>query len=164
MNQTKSGTFRDFLEFFPEIELPITLNDEIHHLFSSQNKPIHPLLIEKFILPLEGPQDGLNEFIACFKIPETHQFHAIVYWAAGITGYTYKLVTFTKEGHLIDNKVIAGTFFDGNQLTQSIATIDPDWEIFVATGQSGQTIDQFNPSQSKAFQLELLPDGYISQP
>ncbi len=160
--QKATVKFDDFLQKFPAIELPITLNDEIHLLFSKNNKPLPQSLIREFILPIEKKADELTEFVPCFSIPETINFYAIVYWKAGLMDYLYQLVTFTKQGELIDQRAIAGTFYDEEKLTKSIATIDEDWEIFVATGQSSGKTNEFDPSTSKAFKLELLPDGYIT--
>ena len=155
--------FSHFLDKFPEVELPATLGDETHLHFSRENDPLPKLMVEQFILPLEEmPADEFTEFIACFKIPDTHEFHAIVYWRAGLMSYQYKLVTYTKKGDLIDMRVIAGTFSDGNTLTKSIATIDEDWEIFIISGQAGtDRKKKYDASTSTAYKLELLPDGKI---
>lgn len=155
--------FSHFLEKFPEVELPATLGDETHHQFSRENAPLPGLMVEQFILPLEEmPADEYTEFIACFRIPDTHEFHGVVYWRAGLMNYQYKLVTFTKKGELIDQRVIAGTFSDGNTLTKSVATIDEDWTIFIISGQAGADREKkYDASASTAYKLELLPDGTI---
>ena len=75
--------------------------------------------------------------------------------------YQYVLVTFTKKGILIDKRVIAGTFSDGEVLTQSVATIDEDWAIQVVSGQGKADETRYNASSSTAYQLELLPEGRI---
>ncbi len=153
--------FNAFLEHFPTIELPITLNDEIHHEFSNINEPLPALMIEQFIQPYEPEEaDEFTEYIACFKIPETHDFHAIVVWRAGLLSYTYTMMTFTKKGELIDKYAIAGTFYDGQQLTQSVATIDEDWEMLIMSGQS-KNGERYNPATSRVTKLELLPEGQI---
>ena len=76
--------------------------------------------------------------------------------------HQYVLATFTKKGQLIDRRVIAGTYSDGQQITRSVATIDQDWIIYVGSGQvdAHQTRD-FDGTESKVFELELLADGKI---
>ncbi|MDX1941756.1 MAG: hypothetical protein SFU99_14445 [Saprospiraceae bacterium] len=153
--------FESFIEHFPTVQLPVTLNDEVHHEFSNRNEPLPPLMIEQFILPFELEEiDDMTEYIACFKIPETHDFQAIVIWRAGLMDYSYNMMTFTKKGELIDKRAIAGTFYDGQNLTQSVAIIDEDWEILITSGQStnGKTYD---PTTSRVTKLELLPEGQI---
>ena len=156
-------SFAHFLEKFPELPLPITLNNEAHHAFSRENDPLSPLMIEQYILPLEDlVVDEFTEFVACFRIPETHGFHAVVYWRASLLDYQYKLATFTRKGELIDIRIIAGTFSDGETLIQSFATIEEDWEILVVSGQvkTGQK-EPYDASSSTTYSLELLPDGTI---
>ena len=154
--------FAQFLEKFPEIELPITLNDEAQYIFSRRNDPLPVEMIDHFLAPIEeSAADPLTEFVACFRIPETYEFHAIVYWMAGLMDYKYVLATFTKKGVLIAKRAISGTFSDGKLLTKSIATIDEDWIIYVVSGQSDVEQLDYDASSSTAYQLELLPDGKI---
>lgn len=157
-------SFPNLLECFPEVELPVTLGDKTHHDFSQHNDPLPLPIIANFIAPIEGDEgDDTTEYIACFRVPKTYDFHAIVYWKAELLNYTYNLATFTKGGQLIDKRVIAGTFSDGSSITQSVATMDEDWMIYVLTGQNAIG-DTYDPASSKAMELELLPDGYITEP
>jgi len=111
--------FGHFIDKFPEIELPITLNDEIQHQFSKNNEPLPPLMIEQYLAPLDGQTpDEYTEYIACFRIPNTQDFHAIVYWRAELLTYEFNLATFSKKGELIARRTLAGTFYDGEQLIQ----------------------------------------------
>lgn len=158
----KQVSFDYFIEQFPVIELPITLGESSHLDFSKANEPLNIEVVRQHILPIEDlPADEFSEFIACFKIPDTYEFYAIVYWRAGLMNYTYTLVTFTKKGILIDKRVIAGTFSDGELLTQSVATIDEDWVIVVVSGQVSSSDSTYDASTSTAYRLELLPDGKI---
>lgn len=187
MAESQSIRFDHFLEKFPELPLPITLGEDTHHHFSQQNDVLPQRMIEQFILPLEmtglddieaegegsaSPkrsidlleEEELVEFIPCFKIPDTHDFHAIVYWRAGLMSYQYILVTFNKNGLVIDYSVIAGTYSDGKSLTQSVATITEDWEIVVVSGQGDVNHpDQYDAASSRATRYELLPDGKIAK-
>ncbi|MFN7115448.1 MAG: hypothetical protein ACK4TA_01535 [Saprospiraceae bacterium] len=157
-------TFNDFLDFFPEVELPVAFNEETLRDFSNTNQPLPALAIEQFITPYEDElPDELTEFIACCRIPETHSFQAVVYWKAGLMTYEFTLATYTKQGILLDKRVIAGTFFDGERLTQSVAIIEDDWEILVMSGQT--TADEnnkfYDAQQSRVTKMELLPEGQI---
>ncbi len=159
-----SNNFAAFLRKFPEVRLPVVLNDEIHHDFSQHNDPLSSQMIDRFLAPIETePIDELTEFIACFKIPDTGEFHAVVYWKAALLNYQYVLATFTKTGVLVDKHVIAGLFSDGKNLTSSVATIDEDWGIHIVSGQTEAASSHlYDASQSKMSELELLPDGKIA--
>lgn len=153
--------FSDFLRVFPEVKLPVVLSDESTLEFSRQNKPLSQGLIQTFIQPLEDHlPDELTEYIACFKIPDTKDFHALVYWRGSLMDYQYVMVTFDLRGEMIDRQVLAGTYSDGLTLTHSVATIEPDWNIVVVSGQN-ESDSHFDPTSSTARALELLPEGYI---
>lgn len=154
--------FQHFITYFPEIGLPIRLDDEVHHTFSLENEPLPSLAIEQFLLPIEEDADDLTEFIPCFSVPETYDFHAIVYWKAGIMNYQYVLATFEKNGELIDKRVIAGTFSDGINVIKSVATIEEDWMILTITGKMNSHDEIYDATSSKMLEMELLPDGTIT--
>lgn len=163
MKKTASITFDEFLQFFPELELPVTFSEDTHHDFSRNNDALPQVAIERFIQPLEGEEiDEFTEFVPCIRIGATYDFQAVVYWKAGLMNYQYKLATFDKNGNPLDFRVLAGTFTDGNTITRSYATIDEDWLINIVSGQTGVDDEEdYNATESKAFSLELLPDGKI---
>lgn len=162
MDKETKYKFDFFLSRFPELTLPLVLGEEAHREFSKTNEPLSQELILQFIQPFESmPYDELTEWVPCFRIPETHEFYAIVYWRAGLMDYQYILMTYTRSGDLIDQRAIAGTFSDGKVLTQSVATLDEDWIISIASGQADAQQSDYNASSSRAYQLELLPEGRI---
>jgi hypothetical protein len=161
-NKKPKKGFLDFVAKFPEIELPVALTEDTRHLFSMKNLPIPDLLVESFILPYEEETlDEFSEFMACFKIPGTGAFEALVFWRAGLLNYQYKLITFDKKGEFIDTRVIAGTYSDGETVTQSIATIQENMKIIIASGQNEASKELFDGSSSTTYFLEIMLDGTI---
>ncbi len=157
-------SFRHFIEYFPEIELPISLGENAHHAFSQQNEPLPKQVVEEFIQPLEDRSiDEFTEFVPCLRIPiEKEDFIAIIYWRADLLNYEYTLATFLKNGDLINKRVIAGVASDGQYITQSIANIEENWLINIATGRSKANDEiGFDAKASKIHELELLTDGSI---
>ena len=162
MKKEQPISFDSFLTLFPEIELPFALTTDIHIEFSRHNLPIPEAMVDQFLS--SAHDDEFTEYIACFKIPNTKSFHAIVAWRAGLMEYEYHLVTLDKSGNLIDTRVIAGTQGDGKLLTRSVATIEADWLINIVEGneviqEDGESI--FNPNSSKVVSLEMTRDGDI---
>jgi len=154
--------FTNFLERFPEIDLPITLGDEMHMTFSSENPPLQSLMINQHLLRAEEKApDEFTEFIPCFRIKETISFHAIVYWRAGLLDYQYIMATFDKKGNVLGRRVLGGTHVEGETITKSVPTIDSDWTIHVVSGQGKAGDDIYDPATSTKFELELLPDGLV---
>ncbi|MEZ4949131.1 MAG: hypothetical protein R2784_07065 [Saprospiraceae bacterium] len=84
-----------------------------------------------------------------------------MYWRAGLMDYRYILMTYTKQGEYIDHKVIAGTYSDGEKVTLSVATIEEDWTINVASGQNEGEDADYDAEGSTVFSMELMPDGTI---
>jgi hypothetical protein len=155
-------SFAQFLELFPELELPVTLTEEAAHNFSKENKVLPSLVIEQYFLPLEGVVDEMTEFVPCFRFPKTKDFHALVYWKASLLEYNFILLTLSLKGELIGQRVLAGTFAEGDTVTQSVATIDEDWIITIVTGQAqAGKEDLYDASTSKTISLEVLPNGTI---
>lgn len=149
------------IDLFPEIRLPITLTDEMAHVFGQTNGLISEELLDRYILPYEEEgHDEFTEFVPCFRIPATHDFHALVFWRAGLLKYAFTMLTLDKQGGFIDRRVLAGTFSAENELVQSVATIDEDWEILVVSGKS-KPGDLYDASTSSKLNLELLPEGQI---
>jgi hypothetical protein len=160
---TAKTSFPEFLDYFPLLELPVTLGEHEHHDFSQTNEPLPDALIERFLSPMEEAIDEFTEFVPCFRFPGTHGFHALVYWKAALMNYYYVLATFTPQGELVDRQIIAGTFSDGKTLMHSMATIDEAWEILILSGSGSALTNEYDASSSKARKLELLPDGKIDR-
>lgn len=156
-------TFNDLLSRFPSVDLPITLGVDTHHDFSQNNPPLSQALIDNFILPLESEEaDELTEFIACFQLPATEQYRAVVYWRAGLLNYQYTLVTFDPKGQFIDQRVIAGTYYDGDQLTQSMATVTEELQVYIVSGQGqAESFEDYSAASSTAYRLQIGTGGKI---
>ncbi len=150
-----------FLQAFPEVALPVSVTEESASAFERENGAISERLVHEFILPLEEDADELTEFIPGFRIRGIKDFHAVVYWKAGLMNYQYVLVTFEKSGKPIDRLVIAGTFSDGRVITRSAARIDEDMTIYIVSGQLAGSDEEYEAGSSTTRELELLPDGKI---
>ncbi len=161
MKKKQKISFKKFLTIFPEIDLPITLTEADHIEYSRHNKPIPEPMIYEFLS--SANDDELTEYVACFQIPQTKGFHAIVYWKAGLMEYEYQMATYDLEGHLLDKHILAGVKSNGQTIVRSVATIESDWLINVVEGteaiKAKQTV--FNPQTSQVHNLELTHNGEI---
>lgn len=161
MKSEQTIIFENFLNLYPEVELPITLTSDDSVDFSRHNPPIPLELVDEYLA--SANDDELTEYIACFKIPETQSFHAIVSWKAGLMEYEYQVTTYDLGGNLIDKRIISGTKSNGSTITRSVATIESDWLINVVEGnevfKDNQSI--FNPSASRVSNFEITADGEI---
>jgi len=156
-------TFNQFIQKFPEENLPISINEESASTFSQENEPLSQKAITEFILPIEGDADELTEFVPGFRIAGLKDVTALLYWKAGLLSYEYVLATFEKSGKLIDRQVIAGTVSDGRGIVRTFARIDEDKTIYMVSGMVEGSEDEYDASNSTARELELLPDGRMIQ-
>lgn len=162
----KSVSFDFFLDFFPEAPLPLTVGEDTARLISATMPPLSPLLIDTFLLPLEEAMvnDEFTEFVACFQLPPQDDYVSLVYWRADLLQYHYVLVTLKKEnGALIDRRIIAGTSYDGAELTQSSAAITEDQTIYIVSGQGAADDSSYLAAASTAQRYQITKQGKISE-
>ena len=146
---------------FPKVELPIVLGEDDHHTFSAKNDPIPEALISYYLIAPGDLVDEFTEFVACFALPDTKNFHAIVYWKAGLMTYEYVLQTFNKQGQTIDRKIIGGTKIQENVTALTVATIEENGSIIMAGGISHNDEGTYDATTTESIHLELLPSGQI---
>jgi hypothetical protein len=160
MNQKDrpSPSFLAFLEHFPLVELPVTLGEDTHLTFSKENDPLPEYLALEFV---ESELDDLTEIVPCFSFETEDDFHAVVWWKAGLLEYAYFLATFSKNGQPVARKTIAATRVQGEKITRSVASIDAEGVVFVAEGTSENEV--YDPLKSKTHNFEILPNGEIIQ-
>lgn len=156
--------FPQFVAKFPPVEMPVTLGDETHHIFIQENEPLPEEMIRQFILPVETEGTALDEFtefVPCFAIDNTDNFIALVWWKAELLTYHYMLATFTDKGRLIDRRVIAHTIAGDGNVGRRVATINDEWEIFIAEGSTEDGQTGFDPTTSRTYVLEIMANGEI---
>lgn len=155
--------FADFVGKFPPVPMPVILGEDTHHVFAQENEPLPDGMIAQFIHPTEGAEisEGpYTEYVPCFAIDGTENFIALVWWKAGLLNYEYVLATFTLKGELIDRKVIAYTRAQSELISRAIATIDEEWVIFIAEGESAKN-GVFDPTSSRMREMEIMINGAI---
>ncbi|NJC27311.1 hypothetical protein [Neolewinella antarctica] len=155
--------FEHFLEQFPELELPISFNEETVRTISKETLPLSPMMIEQFIAPVEpGKIDELTEFVACMRLPEADDYAGVVYWRADLAQYHFTLVTFNpKTEEMIDRMVIAGTSYDGEELLQTHAMMNETLLIHQVSGQGGGGDFDYQASTSTARRFQVGGAGKI---
>ena len=162
---TRAQSFKIFLKHFSKEKLPITFSDENIGYFDRKNTPLGADVIRQFLLQdessTEDDDEDLTEYIACIIIPDTKDFHAVVYWRGKLLEYDYILASYDKNGVLINRKVIAGLRSDGQSVKRSVATIDEDWIINIIVGEQDQQEELYDPLKSQPMAMELMGTGEI---
>lgn len=152
----------DLLDFFPEVELPIEVTENLVMTAESVNKVLPAAVIEQYIVEWEGSEafDEFTEFVPILRIRDAEEFHAFLYWKGGLMKYEYILVTLNKNGEFITRKPIASTLSDGNTIKKSVAKIDEDMIIHIMAGEN-EANGKYDPTRSQAFNMEILYSGDI---
>jgi hypothetical protein len=154
--------FTNYLGRFPEIELPVTLRDDSNHDFEA-NPPLQDEMIDQYIMRYEAVEmDDFTEYMACFQLPKSEKFQALVYWKAALMNYDFVIATYGKDGNMIDKKAIAGIKVIGQDISRSIATINDDLSINIAEGMEVNGGD-FNADTTKARRFQIAENGLIEQ-
>ncbi|MCB0685035.1 MAG: hypothetical protein KDC53_00880 [Saprospiraceae bacterium] len=159
----KPLSLKGLLEYFPPIELPVTLTSDLHHVFLQENKPLPESYIKEFLQTENEEDDPYTEYAACFRLPGNEQYQAIVFWKASLMSYEYSLATYQNSGRMISSRIIAGTKSDGNSILKRIATIDEESVISIAEGIGPLDDRQYDADQSHTYQLEIAETGDILQ-
>ena len=158
----KEIQIEDLLSFFPEVELPIEITDDLVITADSVNKVLPASIIEEFIVKWEGSEefDEFTEFVPILRIQDAEDFHALVYWKGGLMKYEYILVTMDKLGNFITRRPIGSTMSDGKTVKKSVSKIDEDMIIHIMAGENGVN-EKYDPAKSQAFNMEILHSGDV---
>lgn len=160
MNTQPPLNLEALLHYFPKIQPPITLSEEIAHKFSSENVPLSQGLLAKYFAQWED-LDQFSEIIPCCQLESEYKFYTLIYWKASLLSHEYKVLTLSHKGSVIAQKVIAGMLSNGETIKETVATIDKDLCIYSAVGELSDMGRPYDPKMSAAFKFEILPDGNI---
>jgi len=164
MSDSPQIRFSHFVEQFPPLELPITFAEETVRRISKETPPLPPRMIDQFLVPMEPTQinEEFTEFIACLRLPDADNYVGLVYWRADLAQYHYTLVTLNpKTQEVIDRMVLAGTSYDGAELTQTTAAITEALMIYQVSGQGGGGDFDYQASGSTARRFQIAESGKI---
>jgi hypothetical protein len=156
-------SFENFLMFFPEVELPYSILSETQRMIEEEQEPLSATWMFNFVLGKDAVIDEFTEFMPCFSIASQHKIHILVYWEATLEGNAYKLATFSREGHLIDSRTIAGMRYESNSVIQSVCTITQSLTFSTVDGRldsEGQPTDFSHETHEQRF-CQVEADGQI---
>ncbi len=165
MRKRKNISLKNFLSRFPEVDLPVTLGEETEREFYIRHDPLPAPMVNKYLSVFFPPHiiDEFTEFVPCFKIKDTAGFHAIVVWVAGLAFRHYYLVTLNEKGEELQCRMIGGLSFSDDTIRRTVTRIEEDWMIYLATADTDRTDDLESKTETISEQLELMPDGGISE-
>ena len=151
-------SFSSFIALFEEVPLPLTLSPESVSVFSQRNESLAPDVIAEYLPHIE--QDEFTEIIPCLRIADASESIILVYWQGGLLHYSFHIISFTKKGERVADRVIAGTLSDQDDVLHRVATIDEDWIIYIVEGLESAR-GEYDPNSNRSLYLEILSTGDI---
>jgi len=159
-SSSPSKEFSDFLNFFPKVTLPVTIQYSDHHHFSKTNDALPDPLLISFIIPnLDFEMDEFTEFLPCLQFESVPGMHHVVIWSARLMHHSFYLMNFNSAGLFLDMSEIAGFYTDNDKVIQKMAHVDAEGTIYLVEGSMNETSHEINPGKTKKWQLIILTDG-----
>ena len=160
MKRVPTAQFAEFIEFFPLLQLPFSLLPDLQQI-PADPIPLPGVLQDEFILPFEGDEtDDYTEYIPYGRIAGTQDFHAVIYWKAGVLRYEFILATFSPEGKPLYHAIVGGIRYEDEGTIHSVAVIHEDLRITIAEGMS-ETDDEVVSPQTQTYLMSITPSGEI---
>lgn len=155
-------TFEDFLDYFPEFDLPLSLLPDLDQI-PSDDAPIAGELIDKYILPFEASEgdDEYVEYIPYGRFTSPNKFQAIIYWKAGVLRYEFILATYTLQGEPLSHAIVGGLRYEEEGALHSVGVIQPDYTIVIAEGLLDPDTKEPDLTQTQTYNMSIGQEGII---
>lgn len=162
MKRLPTAQFAEFIEFFPPLELPLSLLPDMSQI-PSDPIPLPGVLQDAYILPFESDEvDEFTEYVPYGRITGIKDYHALIYWKAGVLRYEYILATYTAEGEPLSHAIVGGLRYEEEGILHSVAVIHEDLSIVIAEGIAQSDEAGLDPDQTQTYLMEILPTGIIT--
>ena len=162
MKKRPEAQFAEFIDFFPALELPVSLLPDTGQI-PSDPLPLPGLLQDRFILPFESDEvDEFTEYIPYGRLAGMRDFEAVIYWKAGVLRYEYILATYSLQGEPLSHAIVGGLRYEEEGVLHSVAVIHPDLSIIIAEGMAQTDDEGMDPDQTQTYQMTILPTGMIT--
>lgn len=155
-------TFSEYVALFPVAEFPIHLGEESYKEFEKIGQLLPDGEIATYLAELELELDEFTEVLACAQFSRKG-YTALIYWKAGLLHNHYRILTYDPQGSLVDNRVVAGSYVDGEKVSFSAATITADAVIYVVSGQQGLNERLGSADANSALRLGIDDSGVIRE-
>ena len=161
MNKVPTASFTEFIDFFPLLKLPFSLLPDLEQI-PADPVPLPEILLAAYILPFEGDEvDEYTEYIPYGKIEGTKDYHALVYWKAGVLKYEFILATYQLDGQPTSHAIIGGIRYEEEGTIHSVAIIHEDFRITIAEGLAEEKTMAIQPEETQSYFMAIKPSGEI---
>ncbi len=156
------ASFADFTKRFPKAQFPLVLGELSYRNFEKLAELLPEADLGAYVAPLEPSLDEYTEVLPVARFKHA-DYTAVIYWKAGLLHNHYRLATFDKLGNAVDNRVLAGQYMDGAEVTASAATLTEDRVVYIVSGQTELTERLGSAVDSSAIRLAIDDSGVIRE-
>ena len=161
MNKVPTASFTEFIEFFPLLRLPFSLLPDLQQI-PADPVPLPEILLTAYILPFEGDEvDEFTEYIPYGKIEGPKDYHALIYWKAGLLKYEFILATYQLDGQPTSHAIIGGIRYEEEGTIHSVAVIHEDLRMTIAEGLVEENSMALEPAETQSYFMAIKPSGEI---
>jgi len=161
VNKVPIAQFAEFIEFFPLLRPPFSLLPDLEQI-PADPVPLPEVLLDAYILPFEGDEvDEYTEYIPYGKIEGTKDYHAMIYWKAGVLKYEFILATYGLDGQPTSHAIIGGIRYEEEGTIHSVAIVNEDLRITIAEGLAEEGTKEILPEETQSYFMAIKPTGQI---
>lgn len=141
--------------------LPASLLPDLEQI-PSDPLPIPEAMIDTYILPFEAAErdDEFTEFIPYGRVSGTKDYHAVIYWKAGVLRYEFILATYAPSGEPLSHAIIGGLRYEEEGALHSVSVIHEDGRITIAEGLVDG--ESHTGGATQTYHMMIAPDGVIT--
>ncbi|MBK7880023.1 MAG: hypothetical protein JNK69_08620 [Saprospiraceae bacterium] len=156
--------FLKLLAYFPEANLPFTLQEGSEHDFGLANDQLPSALLEEMLMPnLPFELDEFTEILPGFHWKTPSGGYILVFWVARLMKYSFILFSFDETGKWVDDAEVAGFFTEGNHFIRRMANIDDPQTIYIVEGVQFLDGKDIRPQETSKWIIEVMPNGQFIQ-
>lgn len=157
-----SLSFKEFLSYFPQVDLPFTLQEGSEHEFGLGSEGPGIAELEQWIFPhLPFEADEFTEIIPGVHWKSSENCTLIVFWAARLMKYSFIVYSYDPNGTWKSSCEVAGFTVFGNDLVRRMARVDDPDTIYVVEGIQTPGDKDVRPGVTRKWEIQILSSGEI---
>lgn len=155
---------KELLAFFPEAELPFTLQEGSEHEFGLNADSIPPVLLDELIYPhLPFEVDEFTEILPGVHWKTSEGCVVLVFWAARLMKYSFVVYSYDREGNWKGVSEVAGFTAFGEDIIRRMARVDDPDTLYVVEGSQSHRDQDVRPGNSRKWEVQVLSSGELAE-
>ncbi len=155
---------RELMAYFPEAELPFTLQEGSEHEFGLNAEGIPAVLLDEMIYPhLPFEVDEFTEILPGVHWKTSEGCWALVFWAARLMKYSFVVYSYDPDGKWKGVAEVAGFTAFGEDIIRRMARVDDPDTLYVVEGSQSHRDQDVRPGNSRKWEIQILSNGELAE-